>query len=1354
MSNVFVFRQLPPGVINEYFGGGGKGGTTTSTQSVTIPPEVLARYNSVNARAESVAQQPFQQYGGEFVAPLTPTQVAGTQATNAAAGQAQPYYGAATALTLGGARDVGPLTQSQIGYYQNPYTQAVVNPTVQALQQQQGQQLAQQQAEAIKGGAFGGDRANLQRSQLQGQQNLALGQAIAPLYQQGYGQAVQTAQTQQGVVASDLARQMQAGQQVAGLGTGAQQASLQGAQAQLAAGQVGQQTQQAQDTAQYQQFLQERGYPFQVAQFLANIAMGTGALSGSTTSGTQTAPGGFFSDKRLKDDVREIGETHDGQPIYSYKYKGDDRTQIGLMAQDVEKKHPDAVGLMGGYKTVDYKKATEGAERTHKDMGGGLMPDGFDPNSMGGAVTSDMAGEGFERGGYVGGGLVDANDWASIVAANKQALGMYGGAQPMGGPVGATGIVPAASIPVPKPIEAAKMSMPAQRPSGMSTAMQTGKDIAGTYKGGKEFLLGSAADKSAGLIGGGGELKGKSWGGELKDWWNTPSPAATGGLIVPRHAYAGGGSEDEKTTPYDVKETMSGQDPMKDVLKSGAHHAQLMTAKGMGGPGAQSGQGGQSGIGQLASGLGTAKSLYGMGSGALSGLGELGAGFSSAGNAAGLDAALGPGFFAENIGLGAGGASAAGSGLMGSIGSGLGSMFAEMGPLAFLALKDGGRIPAYADGGLVPRQGYALQGATDVPADYSPEADMPSPNAQEAGLVVEKPKTPSLDQDPTLRLISKFEGFRDRPYWDVNALRTGFGSDTITLPNGTVQRVGEDTRVSVEDAKRDLARRAAEFQGHIKGSVGEENWGKLDPNTQAALTSVTYNYGRLPKSVAEAVQSGDKASIGAAVNALGTHNEGVNARRRAEEASLIYPEGKYSASSGPPRPPMSIGDAAANARNAPSSGAEGKKSIGDVVTSEGFIVPALGFLGSMLASNKPNLGQALGEGIMGGVGAYQSQRKMAAELPKIEAATKLELANVGRTDMMTRALKAGMLVPTWQPGVGLVVIDKENPYAGMTPVTDADGKPLPGNEKLVEEIQKSGSAPAGTPGAKPGAVPAVPVAPAAKTSDITQVIQKPVDATSWTPTTSVPKNYIPANQANITMRDPSTGGMTDAAKGAYDSGKAAVGELEAKARNTGPAMVQLQQIIQEYNSLPETGLLSPGAGATQRYALIDKANAALRAIGAEPIDRNSAGAVEAINKGTFSLGATLANSIGTREPGYIVSQAVKNSPGIEMSKKGFELVSSGLKQNAEYSNDRARFFRDYLSKFQHLDGAQEAFDHANPPEMYAKRAILTTIPADEKNRFVEFVRKNGEKYPNETRTTIQNFEREHSKGSAALVLGR
>ena len=50
---------------------GGK--TTTSTSQVQIPPEVLARYNAVNARAEDVAQKPFQIYSTDpaaFVAQL------------------------------------------------------------------------------------------------------------------------------------------------------------------------------------------------------------------------------------------------------------------------------------------------------------------------------------------------------------------------------------------------------------------------------------------------------------------------------------------------------------------------------------------------------------------------------------------------------------------------------------------------------------------------------------------------------------------------------------------------------------------------------------------------------------------------------------------------------------------------------------------------------------------------------------------------------------------------------------------------------------------------------------------------------------------------------------------------------------------------------------------------------------------------------------------------------------------------------------------------------------------------------------------------------------------------------------
>lgn len=67
---------------------------------------------------------------------------------------------------------------------------------------------------------------------------------------------------------------------------------------------------------------------------------------------------GIFSDRRLKENVERVGKTDDGQNIYAYNYKGDDTPQIGLMAQEVEKRNPDAVREHpSGYKMVDYGRA-------------------------------------------------------------------------------------------------------------------------------------------------------------------------------------------------------------------------------------------------------------------------------------------------------------------------------------------------------------------------------------------------------------------------------------------------------------------------------------------------------------------------------------------------------------------------------------------------------------------------------------------------------------------------------------------------------------------------------------------------------------------------------------------------------------------------------------------------------------------------------------------------------------------------------------------------------------------------------------------------------------------------------------
>jgi hypothetical protein len=102
----------------------------------------------------------------------------------------------------------------------------------------------------------------------------------------------------------------------------------------MTAGQVDQATRQAENTAKYNQFLQEQSLPYQQVKLASDIALGTGTASGSTTTTAQ--PGGFFSDERLKENIKAVGKTFDGQTIHSFNYKGDPRTQIGLIAQEVK----------------------------------------------------------------------------------------------------------------------------------------------------------------------------------------------------------------------------------------------------------------------------------------------------------------------------------------------------------------------------------------------------------------------------------------------------------------------------------------------------------------------------------------------------------------------------------------------------------------------------------------------------------------------------------------------------------------------------------------------------------------------------------------------------------------------------------------------------------------------------------------------------------------------------------------------------------------------------------------------------------------------------------------------------------
>lgn len=65
---------------------------------------------------------------------------------------------------------------------------------------------------------------------------------------------------------------------------------------------------------------------------------------------------GAFSDERLKEDIKRVGETDEGIPLYTYRYKWGGPTQVGTMAQDLIATQPEAVNNVGGVLMVDYDK--------------------------------------------------------------------------------------------------------------------------------------------------------------------------------------------------------------------------------------------------------------------------------------------------------------------------------------------------------------------------------------------------------------------------------------------------------------------------------------------------------------------------------------------------------------------------------------------------------------------------------------------------------------------------------------------------------------------------------------------------------------------------------------------------------------------------------------------------------------------------------------------------------------------------------------------------------------------------------------------------------------------------------------
>lgn len=258
----------------------GSKGSTTQNTTQTYNPAGSSYLTGALQTAQNAAQTPFQNYSGQLVAPVNQQQNLGISGVNQYANAAQPYIGdAANYINAGAASPAGNISQ-----FLNPYTQQVVDATQNQFNQSNKIQQSQLLGNAASMGALGGDRSAIAQSELAKQQNLAQNPVIAGLYSQGFNTALGAAQNYG-------QQQLSAGYGLGSLGTAAQTAGLQGATQQIGAGSLQQQTSQAQNQAQYNEFLRQAGYPFQASQFLTQATSSLAPSLGGTQQGySQTTP--------------------------------------------------------------------------------------------------------------------------------------------------------------------------------------------------------------------------------------------------------------------------------------------------------------------------------------------------------------------------------------------------------------------------------------------------------------------------------------------------------------------------------------------------------------------------------------------------------------------------------------------------------------------------------------------------------------------------------------------------------------------------------------------------------------------------------------------------------------------------------------------------------------------------------------------------------------------------------------------------------------------------------------------------------------------------------------------------------
>ena len=182
-------------------------GTTTTTKEATLPDWQKDAYQDYLARAQEAADTPFQGYTGDRIAGMSPEEMQMGQGIQGLFGSAFGYDPTGQLQQLAGQQapqmgDVQSLLDVDIGAYQSPYQEQVIDLTEQDFARRRDLQQQQAQDVAMRSGAFGGSRGTIYEQEALRPLQEQEARTIADIRERGYGQAL-------GAAESDIARQQQ-----------------------------------------------------------------------------------------------------------------------------------------------------------------------------------------------------------------------------------------------------------------------------------------------------------------------------------------------------------------------------------------------------------------------------------------------------------------------------------------------------------------------------------------------------------------------------------------------------------------------------------------------------------------------------------------------------------------------------------------------------------------------------------------------------------------------------------------------------------------------------------------------------------------------------------------------------------------------------------------------------------------------------------------------------------------------------------------------------------------------------------------------------------------------------------------